>query len=117
MFHSDKELFRHIFDEIQFIESNVRDLDEAAFLSDDTLKRAFARSLEIIGEAVKNLSNQLIIENPQVAWRNIAGMRDKLIHGYFSVNYKLVWDVVKNVIPDFKSQLQEIMDTNSDIFS
>jgi uncharacterized protein with HEPN domain len=117
MFHSDKELFQHIFDEIQFLEAKVQGIDESIFLNDNTLKRAFARSLEIIGEAVKNLSNQLVTENPQVSWRNIAGMRDKLIHGYFSVNYKLVWDVVKNIIPEFKLQLLKIMERNPGIFS
>lgn len=117
MYHSDKELFQHIFDEIQFLESKVQDIDENTFLNDNTLKRAFARSLEIIGEAVKNLSNKLITENPQVSWRNIAGMRDKLIHGYFSINYKLVWDVVKNIVPEFKLKLLEIKERNPEIFS
>ncbi|MCA1949055.1 MAG: DUF86 domain-containing protein [Treponema sp.] len=117
MYHSDKELFQHIFDEIQFLESTVQDIDENVFLNDNTLKRAFARSLEIIGEAVKNLSNKLVTENPQVSWRNIAGMRDKLIHGYFSINYKLVWDVVKNIVPEFKHQLIEIKERNPEIFS
>ena len=88
-----------------------------SFLSDDKTKRAFARSVEIIGEAVKNLSDILIAQNPQIQWRNIAGMRDKLIHGYFSVNYKLVWDVVKNVIPEFKKQLQEIIAKNPELFN
>jgi uncharacterized protein with HEPN domain len=117
MFHSDKELFQHVFDEIHFLEDKTQGIDESTFLDDNTLKRAFARSLEIIGEAVKNLSNRLVIENPQVPWRNIAGMRDKLIHGYFSVNYKLVWDVVKNILPEFKSQLQKIVDKNPELFS
>ncbi len=117
MYHSDKELFQHILDEIQFLETKVQDIDEIAFLNDNTLKRAFARSLEIIGEAVKNLSNKLVNENPQVPWRNIAGMRDKLIHGYFSINYKLVWDVVKNIVPELKLQLLEIIKRNPEIFS
>jgi len=115
MFHSDKELFQHIFDEITFLEREVQLLSEEDFLSDDKSKRAFARSIEIIGEAVKNLSNNLVVKNPEVPWRNIAGMRDKLIHGYFSVNYKLVWDVAKNVIPSFKEQIQRIRDDSLEI--
>jgi len=117
MFHSDKELFKHIFDEIDFLDAELKKTDEMSFLSDDKTKRAFARSVEIIGEAVKNLSDILIAQNPQIQWRNIAGMRDKLIHGYFSVNYKLVWDVVKNVIPEFKKQLQEIIAKNPELFN
>ena len=110
MFHSDKELFKHILDEIDFIENETRTLSEEVFLNDNKSKRAFARSLEIIGEAVKNLSNETIRNNPQIKWRNIAGMRDKLIHGYFSVNYKLVWDVAVNVIPTFKNDIKKIID-------
>jgi len=117
MFHSDKELFKHILDEIEFIENETRSLSEEVFLNDNKSKRAFARSLEIIGEAVKNLSNDTILNNPQIKWRNIAGMRDKLIHGYFSVNYKLVWDVAVNIIPTFKNDIKEIMNNNPGNFS
>jgi uncharacterized protein with HEPN domain len=112
MFHSDRELFQHIFDEISFLEIEIKAMDEAKFLNDEKTMRAFARSIEVIGEAVKNLSHDLIIQNSQVKWRNIAGMRDKLIHGYFSVNYKLVWDVAANVVPEFKNQLLEIVNKN-----
>lgn len=99
MFHSDSELFKHILDEINFLEKETEKTNEEEFLNDDKTKRAFARSIEIIGEAVKNLSNEIIVNNPHIKWCNISGMRDKLIHGYFSVNYKLVWDVAKNITP------------------
>jgi uncharacterized protein with HEPN domain len=108
MYHSDSQLVKHIFDEIHFLENEVEKLTEEKFLSDDKSQRAFARSLEIIGEAVKNLSDEMITTHSEIEWRKIAGMRDKLIHGYFSVNYKLVWDVAKNVIPNLKQQLENI---------
>jgi len=117
MFQSDKDLFNHILDEIQFLKSEVVKTDEDEFLSSDMKKRAFARSIEIIGEAVKNLSSVVISNNSHIKWRNISGMRDKLIHGYFSVNYKLVWDVAKNLIPDFEKQILEIKDKNPELFS
>lgn len=116
MYHSDKELFQHIFDEIAFLENEVKHVTKAEFLSDARSQRAFARSLEIIGEAVKNLSPALVQRYPEVEWRSIAGMRDKLIHGYFSVNYHLVWDVAENEIPIFRNQLQKIMEENQEIF-
>jgi uncharacterized protein with HEPN domain len=105
MYHSDDQLIQHIFDEILFLEKETEGLTEEEFLNDAKSQRAFARSIEIIGEAVKNLSEELVSKNNQIEWRKIAGMRDKLIHGYFSVNYRLVWDVAKNVIPKFKQQL------------
>ena len=111
MYRSNEDLYNHIFDEIIFLESETGTMTKEAFLKDEKTQRAFARSIEIIGEAVKNISNDIIIKYKEVPWRNIAGMRDKLIHGYFSVDYEIVWDVAKNIIPEFKNQLIKIMDT------
>ena len=111
MYRSNEELFKHIFDEIVFLESETMTISKEVFLKDEKTQRAFARSIEIIGEAVKNISSDVIIKYKEVPWRNIAGMRDKLIHGYFSVDYEIVWDVAKNIIPEFKNQLIKIMDT------
>ena len=109
MYRSNEDLFNHIFDEIIFLESETDTMTKEGFLRDEKAQRAFARSIEIIGEAVKNISNNVIIKYKEVPWRSIAGMRDKLIHGYFSVDYEIVWDVVKNIIPEFKCQLIKIM--------
>ena len=111
MYRSNEELFKHIFDEIVFLESETRTISKEVFLKDEKTQRAFARSIEIIGEAVKNISSDVIIKYKEVPWRNIAGMRDKLIHGYFSVDYEIVWDVAKTIIPKFNNQLIKIMDT------
>ena len=110
MYRSNEELFKYIFDEIVFLESETDNMTKEGFLKDKKTQRAFARSIEIIGEAVKNISNDIIIKYKEVPWRSIAGMRDKLIHGYFSVDYEIVWDVAKNIVPEFKDQLIKIMD-------
>ena len=107
--HPDLELLRHVLDEVRFLETQTARTDRAAFLVDDVLKRAYARSLEIMGEAVKQLSNEFTLQHRDIDWRGIAGMRDKLIHGYFSVDYAIVWDVAVTRIPKLRIQLAEIL--------
>ena len=93
---SARELLLHILDETSYLLTASDQLNQAEFLADPTLKRAFARSLEIIGEAVKSLPADLTDAEPQVDWRSIARMRDRLIHHYFGIDYEMVWGVVSS---------------------
>ena len=68
------------------------------------------RSLEVIGEAVKRIPDEIKSNYAEIEWKAIAGMRDKLIHDYFGVDYDIVWDAVKNKIPPLKQRIQEILD-------
>jgi uncharacterized protein with HEPN domain len=70
---------------------------------------AFVRSIEIIGEATKHVPDDFRRQNPQFEWRAMAGMRDRLIHDYFGVDYGLVWDVVTNKIPDLRERLTRLL--------
>lgn len=72
---------------------------------------AVVRNLEIIGEATKRVSLNLKTAHPDIAWKPIAGMRDKLIHDYFGVNVQLVWDVVERDLPPFYEKLKELLKT------
>jgi uncharacterized protein with HEPN domain len=87
-----RDYLRHILAEVEHLLDQSRTLTYERFAADQTLRRAFVRSLEIIGEAVKNLPDEFRASHPEVAWRPIAQMRDRLIHGYFGVDYQLVWD-------------------------
>lgn len=79
------------------------------FFNDETLKRAFVRSIEIIGEATKKLSDELKQNYPNIEWKAIAGMHDRLIHDYFGIDYEIVWDVVINKIPQLHTEIQQII--------
>ncbi|HAM49203.1 MAG TPA: hypothetical protein DCP92_00340 [Nitrospiraceae bacterium] len=106
---SDREFLRHIIDEIQFVMRETRGLTFDAFMKDEKLKRACTRSLEIIGEASKNLSAGLKKRHKDVQWKKLAGMRDKIIHFYFGVNWDIVWDVIEKRLPDLKDKVEKIL--------
>ena len=104
-----KEYLRHIFDECEFILNSTKELTKEDFVHDETLKRAFTRSLEIIGEATKKIPADVKLKWSSIQWKEMAGMRDRLIHDYIGVNYSIVWDVVKNKIPQLFIQIQELL--------
>ncbi len=99
MSRSIRAYLLHIHDEIEFLSKNSSGLSENGFLSDEIRKRAFVRSLEIIGEAIKRLPVELRDQYPQTPWRASAGMRDRLIHGYDSIDYEIVWEAVTVAVP------------------
>lgn len=103
---SDREFLKHVLDEILFIASETKGMTFDDFMKNETLKRACTRSLEIIGEAVKNLSADFRRKHKDVEWKKIAGMRDKIIHFYFGVNWDIVWDVIEKQLPELKSKIE-----------
>ncbi|MBU3682383.1 MAG: DUF86 domain-containing protein [Flavobacterium sp.] len=100
-----KEYLRHIQDECSYLILVTKNLSFEDFMADETLKRAVVRSLEIIGEATKKIPADVKVQWNSVPWKNMAGMRDRLIHDYIGVNYAIVWDVIQNKIPEIKLQI------------
>jgi len=108
---SPRELIRHILDEIDYILAQIPNTDFDSFVKNATLKRAFVRSIEIIGEASKKLPEDVKSKQPDIEWRKVAGMRDRLIHDYFGVDYTIVWDVATTKLPDLREKLQSLLET------
>jgi uncharacterized protein with HEPN domain len=91
-------------------EKYIEGLTMEAFLKDNKTCDAVIRCIEIIGEATKNIPDDLKNKYPAIPWRDIAGMRDKIIHGYFVVDFENVWLVVKEEIPKLKPMMNKVLE-------
>lgn len=101
---------RHILESIGAIEEYTKDLSEEAFLESSEKQDAVIRRLEIIGEAVKNLPEDFKKKHPNVAWNKAMGTRNILIHHYFGVDLEIVWDTVTKSLPEFKRQIESLVE-------
>src|SRR3989344_1294104 len=108
MKRDDLVFLEDIIEQVNLIGASTRDKSKKDFLEDRNLHDATLRRLEVIGEAVKNISPSLKKNHPSIDWKVIAGTRDVLIHGYFGVNLEKVWDVVMRDIPKLKESIKII---------
>jgi uncharacterized protein with HEPN domain len=109
MLPSTVELLRDILREAEFLETQAERNTRGSFLADEVLKRAFVRSIEVIGEATKKVPEDTRLEYSTVEWRKMAGMRDRLIHDYGGVDYLIVWDVAANKAAELAANLRPIV--------
>ena len=104
----DRIYLEHIREAIQDVEDYAR-VGRDAFMADKMRQDAVIRKLEIVGEAIKNVSESAKQRRPDIPWRRIAGMRDRLTHDYFGVDLALVWVAVEKERPNLKTAIQQLL--------
>ena len=102
------EFLNDVQEAIRRIELYTQDIDYEDFLEDIKAQDAVVRNLEIIGEAAKNISDDFKAKYPQIPWKDLAGIRDKLIHHYFGVNLEIVWAIIDEDLPQLRKEIRQI---------
>ena len=102
----DVDFLKDIMEAIKRIKVYSDKIDYDEFLGDIKTQDAVVRNIEIIGEAVKNISPDFKERYENIEWKKIAGMRDKIIHFYFGINWEIVWDVIKNKLPQLEKEIK-----------
>ncbi|HBQ51043.1 TPA: hypothetical protein DD690_03610 [Candidatus Daviesbacteria bacterium] len=104
------EIFlRDILESIELIEKRMNGITYDNFIGNIDLQDMVIRRLEIIGEAVRNLPKEFRQKHPNIDWQSPADMRSVLIHGYFGIDLKVVWDTISNNLPPFKKQIKNLL--------
>ena len=99
-----------IAESITIIEKHVHGVSREEFFNNVTAQDAVIRRLEVIGEAAKNVPDEFREKHPDITWKEIAGLRDVLIHGYFGVKMNRIWDVIQDDLPDLKRKVGALLD-------
>jgi uncharacterized protein with HEPN domain len=107
---ADRDLLGDILEAIRRARRYTEDQSYEQFLADTKTQDAVIRALEILGEATKKLSPSLREVHPEVPWKSMAGVRDKLIHDYFGVNFDIVWEIVRDQLPALAEQVEAVLD-------
>ena len=114
MYPSQLEFLKHIEDECVFILKVTQGKTQEQILGDEILIKALVRSFEIIGEASKKVNESIKTKYPQIDWKAMSGMRDKLIHDYFGIDYDIVFDAISHEIPELHHEIQRILKLEND---
>lgn len=106
----DYKLFvKDILIAIDKIEEFVGNMDIGEFIKDDKTSTAVVKKIEIIGEAIKNIPGDVRVKYKSIPWKDIVGMRNKITHNYFGIDYEIVWNVVKEKLPALRMQIEQVL--------
>ena len=105
----DKIYLKHVLESISEIENSLKVISKEEFKKNKDKQDATLRRIEVVGEAVKNVSDELKREHSEIEWKKIAGARDVLIHAYFSVDLDLVWKIIEKDLPELKEKIKKIL--------
>ncbi len=105
----DQDYLSDIQEAIQRIVAYTAGMTFEQFLKDSKTQDAVVRNLEVIGEATKGLSDHLRKTHPQVPWKDLAGVRDKMIHHYFGINFEIVWMIAKEELPGLLPHIEDLL--------
>jgi uncharacterized protein with HEPN domain len=108
MSKDEEVLLNPVLEAIEHIDKYTEDMTREEFLEDEKTQDAVIRRLEIIGEAIKNMPKEFREENEESLWEGAAGMRDILIHQYFSVDTEVVWNTVEKTVPELKENIEDM---------
>ncbi len=104
-----KAFIYHILESIEKIENYTKGLTYERFEKNSMVKDAVLRNLEIIGEASKNIPEEIRYRYSDIPWSEMARLRDRIIHKYFSVDYEIIWDIINNELPVLKRKLKLVI--------
>ena len=105
----DVDFLADILEAIDRILAYTAKMTEEEFLSSKITQDAVIRNIEVIGEGTKNISATFRSKHAEIPWKDLAGVRDKLIHQYFGVNLEIVWEIIRHDLPQLKPQIEGLL--------